>query len=270
MGEVFSVFDKQDSGNICFGIVNKNNEKLFVKYAGANTINYNGSIDAAINTLKKSTQIYKDLKHKNLIELKQELHINNGFALVFEWIEGENLHPHWKFNTYEKHHNPNSPYFKYKHMSIEKRLDSLNKIFEFQKYAESKGYIAIDLYDGSIMYDFKNDITKICDIDFYHKGSVLNDLGKNFWGSSRFKSPEENIKGSIIDKKSNVYTLGALAFGLLGEELNYSIDKWNASEELYYIALKAVNKERDNRYNSVAEFFDLWSSASQRYLETIS
>lgn len=142
-------------------------------------------------------------------------------------------------------------------MSIEKRLDSLNKIFEFQKYAESKGYIAIDLYDGSIMYDFKKDITKICDIDFYHKGAILNNLGKNFWGSSRFKSPEENIKGAIIDEKSNVYTLGALAFGLLGKELNHSLDKWSASEELYYIALKAVNSKREERYNSVAEFFDL-------------
>ena len=42
LGEIFSVFDQQDSGNICFG-VNKDGIKKFVKYAGAKTLEYWGT-----------------------------------------------------------------------------------------------------------------------------------------------------------------------------------------------------------------------------------
>ena len=31
------------------------------------------------------------------------------------------------------------------------------------------GYVAIDLYDGSLMYDFKQDRLTICDIDLFAK-----------------------------------------------------------------------------------------------------
>lgn len=40
-GIVFCVFDQQDSGNICFG-VKRGSDKLFIKYAGVKTLNYDG------------------------------------------------------------------------------------------------------------------------------------------------------------------------------------------------------------------------------------
>ena len=39
-GKVFIVFDKQDSGYLCFGVQN-GNKKLFLKMAGAPTIRSN-------------------------------------------------------------------------------------------------------------------------------------------------------------------------------------------------------------------------------------
>ena len=39
LGNVFCVFDKQDSGNISFG-VEKDERKIFVKYAGALPVNF--------------------------------------------------------------------------------------------------------------------------------------------------------------------------------------------------------------------------------------
>lgn len=39
IGDVFMVFDQQDSGNIAFGL-KKNGKKYFVKYAGASTLEY--------------------------------------------------------------------------------------------------------------------------------------------------------------------------------------------------------------------------------------
>lgn len=50
-GKVFKVFDDQDSGNICFGIESQGG-RIFVKFAGAKTAEYNGDISEAIKRLK--------------------------------------------------------------------------------------------------------------------------------------------------------------------------------------------------------------------------
>lgn len=42
---------------------------------------------------------------------------------------------------------------------------------------------------------------------------------------------------------------------LLGGELDRSILKWDAGQQLYEVALKAVEKDRIERYLSVEEFF---------------
>lgn len=217
MGEVFAVFDEQDSGNICFGIKNDGIKK-FVKYAGAKTKEYTGQPEEAIVRLKKSVPIYKELEHKHLITLLEYFEVERGYVLVFEWFEGECLHAHWSFPPPQKYTHPASPYYRFKQLPIERRLSAFKSILEFHLNVEQKHYIAIDFYDGSILYDFKNHITKICDVDLYKKKPFINTMGR-LWGSSRFMSPEEFELGAAIDERSNVFTMGAIAFGLLGENL---------------------------------------------------
>lgn len=54
-----------------------------------------------------------------------------------------------------------------------------------------------------------------------------------FWGSSRFMSPEEFKLGVVIDEKTNVFNMGAMAFSLLGGELDRSFSKWDAGKPCY-------------------------------------
>ncbi|MBB6678004.1 hypothetical protein [Cohnella lubricantis] len=121
--------------------------------------------------------------------------------------------------------------------------------------------MAVDFYDGSILYDFRIHRTKICDIDFYRLGPSVNDMGEHFWGSKRSKAPEEFVLGAPIDSVTNVYTLGAIIFGLLGGEMDHSYAKWEAGEALYGAALRAVQPERGRRYASVVEFKRVWDEA---------
>ncbi|WP_409274806.1 protein kinase domain-containing protein [Neobacillus sp. SCS-31] len=260
LGDVFCVFDEQDSGNISFGLV-KNNKKLFVKYAGAKPKDFSGNPKDAIDRLVKAIPIYKILEHPSLIKLIDYFSIENGYVAVFEWFEGECLHSHWSFGGKAKYTNPESPFYRFKNLDFKKRLDALDTIFAFHTYVESQGFVAVDFYDGSILYDFKNHKTKICDIDFYRKSPSNNDLGEHFWGSTRSKSPEEFNLGSPIDSKTNVFTMGAIAFGLLGGEMDHSFSKWEADKKLYEVAIKAVETERDNRYSTVKEFYEAWNIA---------
>ncbi|PZD97135.1 serine/threonine protein kinase [Paenibacillus sambharensis] len=260
LGTVFCVFDQQDSGNISFG-VEKNGTRLFVKYAGCRPMDYSGDPRDAVARLSAAVPLYKTLEHPHLIKLINHFETRDGYAAVFEWFKGECLHSHWLFAGDAKHTHPDSPYCKFKQLPIEKRLRSLDVIYEFHKHVESKGCVAVDFYDGSILYDFSTDVTMICDIDFYRTAPSVNDLGENFWGAVRSKSPEEFTLGAPIDARTNVFTMGAIAFGLLGGEMDLSFSKWEAGRSLYEVALRAVSKEREQRYTSVSEFKYAWDAA---------
>lgn len=257
LGYVFAVFDQQDSGNICFG-VEREGKKKFIKYAGTRPVDYQGEPSEAVSRLKGAIPIYYELKHPSLIEILDHFSIDGGYVAIFKWFNGECLHSHWSYPPPAKYTNPNSPFYKYKHLSIEHRLNSLERIFDFHVFVEEKEYVAIDFYDGSILYDFMNNETKICDIDFYQRKPFFNNMGR-IWGASRFMSPEEFELGAEIDSRTNVYNMGAIAFGLLGGELDRSYEKWEASQDLYNVAYNAINEDKQKRYQSVREYYHAWN-----------
>ncbi|OMC99004.1 serine/threonine protein kinase [Paenibacillus sp. FSL R5-0636] len=260
LGKVFKVFDQQDSGNFSFG-VEQDGKKFFVKFAGARPLTYAGNPQDAVNRLIEAIPLYNELRSDALITLLSHYEVESGYVAVFDWFAGECLHSHWLFAGEAKLSHPESPFFRYKQLSVEKRLSSLDVIFLFHEHVEYRGYVAVDFYDGSILYDFVNDGTKICDIDYYRLKPTVNDLGENFWGSSRFKSPEEFSLDAPIDEVTNVFNMGATAFVLLGGASDRSFAKWETSQALYEVALRAVSAVREQRYRNVAEFKLAWDAA---------
>ena len=247
-GKVFKVLDDQDSGNICFGVVDGENQ-YFVKFAGAPTDRACVSADEAVINLKRTVPIYQDLAHPNLIKLIKAEEGDSGFAMIFEWADAECMHPMY----------PRSRK-KFMQMSIETRHQVFEEILAFHAHAVKQGYVAIDFYDGSIMYDFGNRKTIICDIDFYAKAPYINEMGR-LWGSSRFMSPEEFQLGAIIDEITNVFAIGAVAFALFGNERDKCIEKWNVSKELFDVAKKAVSDGRNERQQSIEQLIAEWKAA---------
>ena len=49
-----------------------------------------------------------------------------------------------EFPPPEKYKNPNSPFYKFRHLSAIERIHSLHSIFSFHSYVEKKNYVAID------------------------------------------------------------------------------------------------------------------------------
>ncbi|RKN75785.1 serine/threonine-protein kinase [Paenibacillus ginsengarvi] len=240
-GNVFAVFDKQDSGYICFGVQNEN-RKLFLKVAGASTMRSHVSQEEAIARLKSTVPIYEDLAHPSLLPIIEHKEINAGFVTVFEWFEGECMG-----KQYEAH-------AKFADLPIGEKEKLYREIVRFHVHVHKCGYIAIDFYDGCMMYNFDTKQTRLCDVELYSKMPVINTMGR-MWGSSRFMSPEEFQLGAHIDERSNVYTMGATAFQLFGGGTDRSFDQWKAGAELYAFALKAVSKEKEDRYPTIEEYF---------------
>lgn len=247
-GTVFKVYDDQDSGNICFGVKNEDGERVFVKFAGAPTARYTGQKEDAVASLKNASGLYKALAHENLIRLIDSFEVGGGWASVFEWTDAICLG-----RQYPEQH---AAFVK---LPTETRMKIYRDILRFQSFAAKKGYVAVDLYDSTVLYDTKNQRTLLCDIDFYRRVPNVNDMGR-MWGSTRFMSPEEYERGAVLDEVTNVYTLGAMAFALFSE-CDRSAEAWPLSPELYDVAKKAVSEERSARYESIDALLYAWEAA---------
>jgi serine/threonine-protein kinase len=258
-GSVFVVFAEQDSGNIAFGTEDGKN-KYFIKYAGCCTKEYEGNRADAIMRIKESAKVYEDIKHPNLIHLLWHGEIGEGYACIYKWAKGECLNAHWNFEKYPKYTHPQSPNVKFNNLELQYKLKCLEVIYSIHEEVARQNYVAIDFYDGSIMYDFDSNTTTICDIDFYAKSPFTNEMGR-MWGSSRFMSPEEYRKGEVIDEVTNVFTMGAVAFELLGDNHNRDLATWKASEQLFVVACKATSQAREDRYYSIHDFHIEWNKA---------
>ena len=71
--------------------------------------------------------MYQDSENPNLIKLVNHFDVGNGYAGVFEWLEGECLHPHWSFPPPHKYTHPDSPYSRFRQLPIDRRLTALDE-----------------------------------------------------------------------------------------------------------------------------------------------
>ena len=243
-GRVFKVFDDQDSGNICFG-TERDGKRYFVKFAGARTARCPGEPGEAVERLKASVPVYRELCHPNLIRLIEAGDMGGGFGMVFEWALGDCMG-----RMYPEGHE------RFMALPLEARTEVFHRVLDFLEYVHSRGYLAVDFYDGSIMYDFESGKTTVCDVDFFVKKPYVNTMGR-MWGSAIFMSPEEFRMGAEIDEVTNVYTAEAMAFALLG---NYSRERedWPLGDGLFELASRAVSDDRDRRPKSIRELRESW------------
>lgn len=246
-GKVFKVFDNQDSGNICFGI-DSGRERYFVKFAGAPTAEYQGELQDAVSRLKATVPIYQDIRHDTLARFLFAEEVGRGFVMVFEWADGTCMG-----KQYEDGHRSILA------LPVQEKISIFQRIAAFMQCVARSGYVAIDFYDGSILYDANTRKVTVCDMDCFRKSPCINDMGR-MWGSSRFMSPEEYEKGAVIDEVTNVYNLAQMAFSLFTDS-DRQERNWPLSKESYAVLLKATSAAREDRFPSIADFIFDWENA---------
>jgi len=245
-GAVFKVFDDQDSGNICFGVTAADGKRYFVKFAGALAHQYAGLASDAVESLRQVVPIYEDLAHPSLIRLVRADEIGGGFAVVFDWVDAICAHP-----MFEDDHR------RFRALPMDVHRQVFKDVLQFHIQVAARGYVTIDFYDGSIMWDEQHQQTVICDIDFYEKAPCLG--RHDMWGSPRFASPEERVDGAVVDEVTNVYTMGATAFCLFADS-DRSRDAWPLGDELYDVVKRATSEDRTRRQQSIQQLLDEWDS----------
>ena len=249
MGELFCTFGDQDSGCTSYG-VKIAGQKYFIKFSNE---------ARGIASLKRALLFGQKVHHRALAKFHGQLPTDQGLALQYDWLDGEVLYDYTRFSSEERRSHLDCAHVRFRALPLAKKLASLELIYSFHIELAKLGYIAVDLYDGCVIYDFQQGKTYLCDMDEYRQGPFVLESDR-LPGSSRFMAPEEYERGAIIDEVTNVYTLGKMAAVLLGDSTG-SLKCWSGTKAMAKIVEVATKSERHERYSSLEDFFRAWQQA---------
>jgi len=259
IGEIFATFDQQDSGNVSYGVrltdANGNQQRYFVKSAGdpADPLPY---LDHAsrVALLRNAVRVAQSCGHPTLCRLYHVIESPVGPLLVYEWVEGELL------GVRSAHRDdPASAYQRFRRLPAREIVTVLDQLYALHHQLACAGWVACDLYDGCLLYNFATQTLRVMDLDTYHQGPFVNTMGRMF-GSTRFMAPEELTLGAAIDQRTTVFTLGRMAAVFLGDG---SLDRaaFRGTDGQHGVMLQACQPQPENRFATVADFYTAWLAA---------
>ncbi|HUR48411.1 MAG TPA: hypothetical protein VMY88_02630 [Acidimicrobiales bacterium] len=252
LGEVFVEIPHHDSGNTSWG-VRIGDDRWFVKYAA--------QMEGVV-WLLTSQRFHAAVQHPAIVPLERLVPVDGaGMAAVYPWVDGEILNDPFVPGS-KPREEEGSAYRRFRSLPIGELLVALDVIFDAHVAVAGAGFVAVDFYDGCVIYDFESRHLSLVDLDLYWPGPYMLDTGRQY-GSTRFMAPEEFRRGATIDERTTVFTMGRTAFVFLSEDLrgDASRELWRAGDALYEVAHRATSPDRDKRWESVSEFLDAWRGA---------
>lgn len=257
VGEIFAGFGRQtqDSGNVSYG-VQVGPDRFFVKTAGdpddpAPYLSH----PARVALLRNAAQLAANCTHPALPRLHRVIESPIGPMLIYEWAEGELIGvPRAVRND------PTSAFQRFCSLPVDEIERCLDTIYALHRDLARAGWIAVDFYDGCLIYDFGLKRLAIVDLDTYRKGPFVNEMGRMF-GSTRFMAPEEFERGATIDERTTVFVMGRAALVFLGGGVP-DRETFRSSRAAFDVLAQACNPDRARRFASMEAFYDAWHEAT--------
>lgn len=256
MGDLFAEFGRltQDSGNVSYG-VQIGPDRFFVKTAGdpddpAPYLRH----PERVALLRNAVRLSASCAHPALPRLRRMIESPVGPMLVYEWAEGELLGAPRAVRD-----DPASAFQRFCSLPVDEIERCLDTIYDLHRDLERSGWVAMDFYDGCLIYDFASQRLAVVDLDMYRRGPFVNEMGRLF-GSTRFMAPEEFERGALIDACTTVFAMGraALVF-LAGGVLDRAA--YRGSSTAFDVIAQACDLDRARRFESVEAFYDAWRGA---------
>jgi serine/threonine-protein kinase len=249
VGTVFAEIRGHDSGCTSYGVA-VGDSRWFVKAAyGDDRWQLFSAID-----------VHARLRHPSVVPLAAEFPIEgDGHALVYPWVDGESLNDPSVAGS-QPRTDPDSALTRFRALPLDDALAAFDDLLDAHVAAADAGLVAVDLYDGCLLYDFDNHHLHLVDLDLYRPPYRL-ELDRQF-GSSRLMAPEELRRGSLVDERATVFTLARLARHLLcdpgGDEATFRAGPTRLEE-----CDRATSTDPAGRHRDVRGFAVAWRSAAR-------
>ena len=253
VGRIFAVFDArtQDSGNVSYG-VEAGGRRWFVKTAGDPAASAFLPHPARVALLDNAARLARSFAHPALPTLRGIAGSAWGPMLVRDWADGELVHA-----PAERRGDPASAFQRFRALPPPELAAAIGVILEVHVGLCARGWVACDFYDGALVYDFAARRLSLIDLDSYHAGPFVNDMGRMF-GSQRFMAPEEFERGAVIDERTTVFTLGRTMSVMLGDGA-LGRAAFRGTDAQHAAMLAACRPDPAARWQTVAELTRAWA-----------
>ncbi len=237
--DAVAVFGDQDSGCVSYG-VETGQGRWFVKRA---------MTPAARESLARACALHSRVQHDAIVRPDTVLDGPEGLTLVYQWRDGAVL------NHATVHGSDRSALDRFQTLRVAEVEEAIDAILAAHLAIADAGYVAVDLYDGCFLYDFAAHRMQLIDLDEYRPGPFVLELDR-LPGSLSYMAPEEFLRGSVIDERTNVYTLGRVMHHLLS-----SASGWRGSVSQQRVVDRATQDDPRDRHSDVNAFVTAWRQA---------
>jgi tetratricopeptide (TPR) repeat protein/predicted Ser/Thr protein kinase len=253
MGKVYKVLDQEI------------NEKVALKLIKPEIASDRKTIERFQNEIK----ITRRITHKNVCRMYHLGRENDTYYITMEFIRGQNLKKMIRMT---------------REMSLEATLNIAQQVCHGLIEAHRLGIVHRDLKPQNIMIDEDGDV-RIMDFGIASsietKGATLPGM---MIGTPEYMSPEQ-IDGSQIDARSDIYSLGIIIYELLTGKTPFSGETpWSVAfkhkndlphdprelnpgipESMSRVILKCLEKQRESRYQSAEELLTDLASIEEEH-----
>ncbi|MET9121773.1 MULTISPECIES: serine/threonine protein kinase [unclassified Streptomyces] len=249
VGEVFRAFREQDSGCVSYGVRLLDGGRWFLKEAVT---------DRGRRSLERGWAFHRSVKHRAIVPQVHRIAVRDGgWAVVMPWREGEALYPAEAGGDRDRTEQAGAM-ARFRALPADAVLRAFDRVLDAHLAVEAAGQVAVDFYDGALLYDFDRDVAHLIDLDEYRPGPfVVED--ERLPGSRRFMAPEEWVRGAVIDTRTTVFTLGRAARLLLDEGPEEAA--WRGSAAQQAVIVRATRTDPGERFENVHRFAEAWRAA---------
>lgn len=159
-------------------------------------------------------------------------------------------------NAATRHGSDRSGLVRFQTQPLDVVLGAAASILDAHLAVAAAGFVAVDLYDGTLLWDEATETMRLIDLDEYRPGPFAVS-GERLPGSLRYMAPEELRQGGLTDERTTVFGLGRALHHLLAGP-----DRWRGSFHQRDVIAGATRTDPDLRFASVAEFVAAWTESS--------
>ena len=202
-----------------------------------------------ISLLRNATRLRRSCDHRTPAAATSGDRVAGTVPLlVYQWVDGELVRVDAAIRN-----DPRSTFQRFRRLPSHEIIRALDLVYELHHQLAQLGWIAVDFYDGCMIYDFDCRDLHIVDLDNYCDAPFINEMGRMF-GSSRFMAPEEFERGARIDERTTVFTMGRTAAVLLSDG-TLERPPFRGGDALYEVVRRACCEDPEKRYDSMTAFF---------------
>lgn len=213
----------------------------------------------AVGWLSSALRFHTAVRHRTIPTVVHHIRTPGGLALIEQWAPGQVLADGYDEAVLPPEH-PGSTYRRFLDLPAGQIAAALEQLIEAHVVVADAGFVAVDLYDGCVVYDFDEHRLSLIDLDNYCPGPYILETDRQL-GSSTYMAPEEFTRGATIDERTTIFTLGRLAQVYLGcaRKAPAAVADFRGSVIQFDVAAAASEPSPDDRIQTVAELHAAWS-----------